>query len=972
MASIQELSPAHCVLLATHYAAESNVDAVRTLSLDRPDAFAPEILLRILLTFLPESAEPSTYNSYAREVASRLYLQQRAKIEVDTAPVKEISSSQAQKRVKRLDLLPLAHASCADKDLDPLTLFLVHRAYRIDAETGLLTLVPQLVDPFLEHSDYLRAWFISNVLPLLRLDFEYYPNAGSTASLERFSRLQGPPAIDVLVGKAEAAEKDPSSEDPLIARDLRGIVGPWMYEFGERKKRKALDTARPRSSVGLAETEKNHPGADAAPGAAKDHHDWEHVYAWMVRRAPQRFDLISDAFENWDGPRDIDLGGYGDPNHQDGLDEDVYQYLRNRYAQAAFSSVYSAESNTRDTIEAAHGVLVRLANLMDFVPPPDLATSVEMLPKIEGRTSVLNESSTSILQPDTLLKPDHPLTAPYLETFSLLQIFVYSAYILADLGQPISLNNLAKFRFHSDEDDQLQMVGRVLKGLVSRPKTDEELWRSARNKLIWLWNWGMDPSEEHATTGPGVFGKIRRFSLEKEILISMIADGQFQLAIDVYVADGGRGHHLQGPDIEDCVISQVMQYYDNASNGNVTRGGMKKALDIMTAFQPYFSDSPTFLSTEALLAATHSLSFYSLALQHGVPFRPVNIRISEDPVLLISKVLEQNPRSYSKLDDLIMIGQNLVAARTLERDGPMIEESILDTDKHKRLASRRVIGMAIEAALAEDDFETAYSFVVNRLNHSFDPTASKSSPSQSSSQDTNAANDSKRQTDDISWRAAYLAGRYRSSNNSLTSARATAAGSPALRRLEQRMELLSQALLLAPPSAVPEVLTAWRRCEEEMTALLAQENEEEERFDDHADRRAPGAFPSQATYVQPRREVGRGATEEAPMGLFDVARGAAAAFSKTAFPLRPSTTAGSIGGQESGRSSLDASRNLSVAGSDPGSGDEGNRVRKRDMVANAVTGGLASGIGWVLGKFLSLTNLNARGFRCIARLRGSC
>lgn len=939
MASIQELSPAHCVLLATHYAADSHIDALRSLSLARPDAFTPETLLRILLTFLPESAEPSTYNTYAQEVASRFYTQQLPKIDVDTTPVADFSNSKAQKRVKKLDLLPLAHASCADLDLDLLTLFLIHRAYRIDAEAGLLGLIPSLVDPFLDHSQYLRAWFISNVLPLLRLDFEYYPDEGSTTSLEKFSAIQGPQGVEFLVRKAEESGAESASDDTRIARDIKGIVGPWMYGFDQRKDRKVHDTTRRRSSVGISAAEKTHQGENAAPGAARNHHDWEHVYAWMVRKAPQRFDLISNALEYWDGPGDVDLGGYADPSHQDGLDEEVQSHLERRYAQAAFASVYSAENDNKSTVEAAHSVLVRLSQIMEFIPPPDLASSVEMLPKIEGHTSILHSTTAAILQPDTLLNPNHPLTVPTVETFSLLQIFVYSAYILADLGHPISLNNLAKFRFHSDEDDQLQLVIKILKSLVNRTKSDEELWKSARSKLIWLWNWGMDPGEEHAANGPGVLGKIARFSLEKEILTSLLVAGQLQLAIQIYLPEVRGGDHLQDPDIEDCVLRQVMQYYDNASNGNVTRGGMKKALDIMSAFQPHFSNSPGFLSTEALLAATHSLSFYSLTLQHGVPFRPVNIRISEDPISLISKVLEQNPRSYTKLDDLVTIGQNLIAARLLEKEGPLIEESDVDTEEHKRQASRRVMGMAIEAALAEDDFETAYSFVVNRLNPSFDPTASK---------DPSSTN---HQVDDISWRAAYLAGRHRSPNSSLASSTATVAGSPALRRLEQRMELLSQALLLAPPSSVPEVLTAWRRCEEEMSALLAQENEAEQRFNDHADRRAPGAFPTQATYIQPRREVGRSATEEAPMGLFDVARGAAAAFSKSAFPLRAGASGSASGGQDSGRSSLDASRNLSVAGSDLGSGDESNRVRKRDMVANAVTGGLASGIGWVLGKF---------------------
>jgi hypothetical protein len=76
--------------------------------------------------------------------------------------------------------------------------------------------------------------------------------------------------------------------------------------------------------------------------------------------------------------------------------------------------------------------------------------------------------------------------------------------------------------------------------------------------------------------------------------------------------------------------------------------------------------------------------------------------------------------------------------------------------------------------------------------------------------------------------------------------------------------------------------------------------------------------------------------EEAPVGLFDVARGAAAAFSRTAFPLR-------------GAEIKVSSASSEAEGSVGSEAEHAQRVRKRDMVANAVTGGLASGLGWVLG-----------------------
>jgi hypothetical protein len=267
--------------------------------------------------------------------------------------------------------------------------------------------------------------------------------------------------------------------------------------------------------------------------------------------------------------------------------------------------------------------------------------------------------------------------------------------------------------------------------------------------------------------------------------------------------------------------------------------------------------------------------------------------------------------------------------------------------------------MAIEASLREDDFETAYSYIVNRLTPSG---ADIQAPSQKgsinkhnrqeSSQPKNAIDD-----DDISWRAAFLAGRYRPA----------ASSPPSLRRLEQRTELLSLALLLAPTSALTEILAAWRRCEEEMTSLQLAEQQAAMEFDDRADKRLSGssALPGNFTVEgeqpelilgQKRREMGRvgmgpssgvggkgkgtrGGNDETPLSMFDLTRNAAKAFSKNAF---------APGGEGSGLSESHAG-NSSLASSMASVEDAQGRTRKRDLVANVVSGGLASGLGWVLG-----------------------
>lgn len=366
----------------------------------------------------------------------------------------------------------------------------------------------------------------------------------------------------------------------------------------------------------------------------------------------------------------------------------------------------------------------------------------------------------------------------------------------------------------------------------------------------------------------------------------------------------------------------------------------------LVAFKPHFRESIRFQQAASLIAATHALSFYSLTLQHGVPFQPVSIRVSQDPISLITKVLEQNPRSYTKLDDLIDIARNLVSAELVpdEDDNLDGKDQAEGLARRRKDAERRVTFMAVEAALQEDDFETAYSYIVSRLTPAGadiqapnDQQKSKHTRNRSSRARTDI------DVDDMSWRAAFLAGRYRPSTDS-----------PTLRRLEQRTELLSLALLLAPVSALTEILNAWRRCEDEMTVLQRSQQQAEEEFDDRADKRQsalPGNFTvtgeqPELVLNQKRREMGRMGTVdgEAPLSMFDLTRSAARAFSQNAFPLRGAATARSSGEQERTGSMRESTGSL-------GGSEEGGsgRVRKRDYVANVAASSLASGLGWVLG-----------------------
>ncbi len=141
--------------------------------------------------------------------------------------------------------------------------------------------------------------------------------------------------------------------------------------------------------------------------------------------------------------------------------------------------------------------------------------------------------------------------------------------------------------------------------------------------------------------------------------------------------------------------------------------------------------------------------------------------------------------------------------------------------------------MCIDAALTEDDFETAYSYVVGRLSALSDLAQTSSSGSPSS-----------RVVDEWSWKAALQAGKYKRTERTLRPTHlGTASGNPEIRHLDQRIDCLSTALRIAPPPTLQEILNTYRRCEEELDAAMAAEASQENAWDEAADVQAmPGGF----------------------------------------------------------------------------------------------------------------------------------
>ncbi|EZF30006.1 hypothetical protein H101_06344 [Trichophyton interdigitale H6] len=924
MMVLEGLSDSHVVLLSVQLCLNGDISGLPLLKSQFPHTLHLELLFRIILTFLPEITEPEQYTQVIKQLANGSPPLD-CDLETDVAAIREISEPDARKQVRHLKLLPLRRPHInIDASEPPLIQFLIHRAHRIDTEVGLQIYILELVDPFISSSDTLRDWTISVVLPAIRFNYEYHPDNEGALSLELIESLDSRSAVNILLSAVE-----PHAKGGDVGRDLKGLIGPWMYGHVKSKRRKLDNKKSTISGSDLAEV------------------GWQDVNEWILSTSIRDFHLAIEAVEQWSGPGDINLGDY-DGAQDEELSEDTGEGLMSLYAQAGLASIYALSDGGFGLISGAARILSRVADFTGF--DDRLHINNAGLHPLSLQIPELERVSRQHLLHNMLLNSSNPLTYPTKQSISFTDAILMSIRILDQYGRWMSPRAAAELMLLGQADAQFFELRKLLETLNHQHPPPRD-WAQVRASLLWLHSWGGSTQPD---VPQGLFWRIPLLKLEREIFIAMLTAREYKLAADVYL-NSPSSTPLPRDEVESAVTETIFASYDNATNGNKTRGGMKRSADLLEAFSPYFPQSVSFQQISSLLSATHALSFYSLTLQHGVPFQPVSIRVHQDPISLIEKVLEQNPKGYTQLDDLLAIGRNLVAAGLPTGKGTAA--STASPNQAVVSAERRIMSLAIAAAVNASDFDTAYSYVVTRvIPPSLVPGSERD--------DTGHAQD---EDDDISWRAAYNTGRHPPTGKE---AQETTLVSR-IARLSQRMELLSLALVLAPSAEyLPEILAVWRRCDEEMSTLQEQEIQEAESWDYEGDQQGrmgmgmgvgaavPGGFGPSSSELdaldtelererrarstrqpQPQRPAKLSGYEEAPMGLFDVARGAASALRKNAFPL---TSASPTTNNSSGSMTNNSS-------GEEGQGAETPRTRKRDVVSNLVTEGLVSGIGWVIG-----------------------
>ncbi|KAG6016015.1 hypothetical protein E4U43_004358 [Claviceps pusilla] len=888
------VSPAKVLLLAVHFAAHADIDSFARLRHLDASTLHEEIVLRIILTYLPESTGPTLYIGFLQQLSDG-HVEDAEAHDLDLSPVDGLTEAEATKKVKRLHLRSLKSSSIhSSLQEDVFSTFLVLRARSMDTETGIASQLLDLLLPFVHRSSYLYTWTSTIVVPYVKKG----RMADSRNTLLQFEMLPDAEASNYLLLQPESSFQRQLDVD----RDLRGIFAPWLYNLDRWKEVAAGDETDPSGVI--------------CEG-------WQEARSWLVSQASSSWPVAVQVLEKWGGIDDVDFS-YGLTMK---LPKQFQDHFRETHAATTLACVYSINDSSLECLSGLYDIVAKLRCKLSYDQKYEsLEETLVKLPDLSlHNMSAFWEDRTASLATNNILGPNNILTSPTAESTRFLLALIVSAYILTLHGHPCSVRRVGDLTFLRDSRDQKAAFTKALWTIDKQASTrDDEYIVQARKRLLWLRGWRNDALRASQTFENGTFSAVPRETMDMEFLKLMLSTERYNLAQSLF--EDVDDKPLPADIIQDVVYKSALAAFDNATSPNRARGGLKRCDEILHAFAA--TVGPSSAGTRrirALLKATHALSDYRLVLRAGEPFSPVVLRVHSDPISIVGKVLEQNPGAYTRLQEFLEMGVNISEAGLPCHSGHLTASDLTTEQLHSAETSeRRITALCIQAALSEEDFETAYSYVASRLG----------------TQAGNAYSSAHKVVDEWSWKAALQAGQYiRTERSKKPTHLGTASGNPNIRHLQQRIECLATALRVAPTSELQDILQTFRRCEEQLDSAIKEEMASEAAWDAEADAgRLPGAFGH--THVEeqcrPRTMNASAAArqvDEAPMSLLDLSRATARV----------------------------AQRNLTIisglrsVSDDQGSNEKESRdephhrVRKRDQLREAATGTLVSGVGWLIG-----------------------
>jgi hypothetical protein len=505
-----EVSPAKIILLAVQLATSTELSYLESLVLRNQRTLHLELVLRILLSYLPETLPSTKYVPFLERLDSE-ELVNDAEFDITKHHLDQVGDEDARKKARKLHLRQLSWPyEPIEESSNLLIRFLVLRSLAIDESTGMIDQLPELLGPFLHHSTYLRTWMISIILPLVRFNYEYHPDNPAIITIPNFEKLDDEAGVKLLLSRTG------EDKEQLVGRDIRGLVGPWMYGDTRWKRRRSLKA----SHAGI----QNVTPLDDPPVVSEKCIGWEDVFKWITMEASSSWETAIEAIEQWDGPGDIDIGEYGDGSTW--LDEDEQQYLERRYARAAIATAYLVTEESEDGLNGVYRIVERITNLLDLDRVPTLQTAASLLAPVLDLNEELISTRSAIHLRNDYLSETNILTTPGKNSVRLLHALLVSTYLCTRVGSGFSIKRAAELVLLEDEREQKTEFRKLIANVSNGPKGDNKYWIRLRDEVLWMRSWGAEELSEGAITahGKGIFGSLSKDYVEAELLKLLLSN----------------------------------------------------------------------------------------------------------------------------------------------------------------------------------------------------------------------------------------------------------------------------------------------------------------------------------------------------------------------------------------------------------------------------------------------------------------
>ncbi|KAG5652304.1 hypothetical protein H0H81_005526 [Sphagnurus paluster] len=260
----------------------------------------------------------------------------------------------------------------------------------------------------------------------------------------------------------------------------------------------------------------------------------------------------------------------------------------------------------------------------------------------------------------------------------------------------------------------------------------------------------------------GAFGLLSRDEVIHLFLSGLLNSGKFDIARQLLQSSGEK-LSIEASKVEDICLECSREFYDNAQSGNYKFGDMKLAYDCLDVPPP----TDRIVREKEFIEATSRISSFNVTSRPGIPISPIEIRLTNDRLSLVSRVLSSNSDAYKHTEVILDLARKLGF-------------------KNDVTAEVKTLAMLADTALQAEDFSRAYELSDRMVSAVLNLRANSPNVTQVA------------EASEVCWVACFQLGRQVEFND-----------------VEKKLHLLGRALELCPPDKMHDVLTPWRRLEEE-------------------------------------------------------------------------------------------------------------------------------------------------------------